>query len=91
MKQSEWSGRFNQSCVAIETETPGQKILIEWGDVVRSMQGVSLGATVAWDVLAAPWLCAMLVIYLLVGKKEVGCAPDCSSQVGYAKKCSRQL
>lgn len=34
------------------------------------MQGVSLGATVAWDVLAVPWLCAMLVIYLLVGKKK---------------------
>lgn len=40
------------------------------------------------DMLAAPWLCTMLMVYLLVGKKR-----SCSRLLepgGHAKECSKK-
>jgi hypothetical protein len=63
--------------VAVHTKTPGSDP--ESGEMSVHARGYHW-APQSLDVIAAPWLCTMRVIYLL-GRRKRGCVPDCSSQV----------
>ena len=68
--------------VAVQTETPGSDP--ESGEMSVHARGYHW-APQSLDVIAAPWLCTMLMVYLLVGKKR-----SCSrllEPVGYANEC----